>query len=219
MSGVNSRDEDMAKVYSLEGIIPVIDPSAFVHPEAVLIGDVIVGPGCYIGPCASLRGDFGRIRVGRGVNIQDTCVIHSFPEVDCIIEEDGHIGHGSVIHGCVIKRNVLVGMTAVIMDGAMIGENSFVAASSFVKAGMQVPPNMLVAGIPARIMRELSKEELEWKATSTRLYQRLAVRCMERMEPAEPLRKEEPNRGRVLASRAEQVPLNIRKSGKMILSD
>ncbi len=124
----------MAKVYSLEGIVPVIDPSAFVHAEAVLIGDVIVGPRCYIGPCACLRGDFGRIRLEAGVNVQDTCVIHSFPEVDVIIEEDGHIGHGSVIHGCIVKKNALVGMNSVVMDNAVIGENSLVAACSFVKA-------------------------------------------------------------------------------------
>ena len=204
----------MAKVYSLEGIVPVIDPSAFVHPEAVLIGDVIVGPGCYVGPCASLRGDFGRIRLGAGVNVQDTCVIHSFPEVDVIIEEDGHIGHGSVIHGCIIKKNVMVGMNAVIMDNVVIGESSLVAASSFVKAGMKVPPRTLVAGVPAKMIRTLSEEEIAWKSTSTRLYQRLAVRSMSTMKPAEPLPCEEQNRGRVLASRADQVPLNIKKSGQ-----
>ncbi len=204
----------MAKVYSLESIVPVIDPSAFVHPDAVLIGDVIVGPGCYIGPCASLRGDFGRIRLEAGVNVQDTCVIHSFPEVDVIIEQDGHIGHGSVIHGCIIKKNAMVGMNAVIMDNAVIGESSLVAASSFVKAGLQVPPRTLVAGVPAKVIRELSEEEIEWKSTSTRLYQQLAIRSMATMKPEEPLQYEEQNRGRVLASRAEQVPLNIKKSGK-----
>ena len=204
----------MAKVYSLEGIVPVIDPSAFVHPEAVLIGDVIVGPGCYVGPCASLRGDFGRIRLGAGVNVQDTCVIHSFPEVDVIIEEDGHIGHGSVIHGCIIRKNAMVGMNAVIMDDAVIGESSLVAASSFVKAGMKVPPRTLVAGVPAKVIRTLSEDEIAWKSTSTRLYQRLAVRSMSTMKPVEPLACEEPNRGRVLATRADQVPLNIKKSEK-----
>jgi len=204
----------MAKVYSLEGIVPVIDPSAFVHPEAVLIGDVIVGPRCYIGPCASLRGDFGRIRLGSGVNVQDTCVIHSFPEVDVIIEEDGHIGHGSVIHGCIIRKNTMVGMNAVIMDDAVVGESCLVAASSFVKAGMKIPPHSLVAGVPAKVVRTLSDEEIAWKSTSTRLYQRLAVRSMSTMKPAEPLTCEEENRGRVLSSRTEQVPLNIWRSGK-----
>jgi len=204
----------MAKVYSLEGIVPVIDSSAFVHPDAILIGDVIVGPGCYVGPCACLRGDFGRIRLEAGVNVQDTCVIHSFPEVDVIIEKDGHIGHGAIIHGCIVKKNAMVGMNAVVMDNALIGENSIVGASSFVKAGMQVPPSTLVAGVPARVIRELNEEEIAWKLTSTRLYQRLAVRSMETMEPAEPLLHVEPNRGRVLASRAEQVPLNVKRSGK-----
>ena len=204
----------MAKVYSLEGIVPVIDSSAFVHPDAILIGDVIVGPGCYVGPCACLRGDFGRIRLEAGVNVQDTCVIHSFPEVDVIIEKDGHIGHGAIIHGCIVKKNAMVGMNAVVMDNALIGENSIVGASSFVKAGMQVPPSTLVAGVPARVIRELNEEEIAWKSTSTRLYQRLTVRSMETMEPAEPLLHVESNRGRVLASRAEQVPLNVKRSGK-----
>jgi phenylacetic acid degradation protein len=204
----------MAKVYSLEGIVPVIDPSAFVHAEAVLIGDVIVGPGCYIGPCACLRGDFGRIRLEAGVNVQDTCVIHSFPEVDVIIEEDGHIGHGSVIHGCIVKKNALIGMNSVVMDNAVIGENSLIAACSFVKAGMRIPPCKLAGGIPARVIRDLSEDEIAWKSTSTRLYQRLAVRSITTMKPEEPLPYEESNRGRVLASRAEQVSLDIKKSGK-----
>jgi phenylacetic acid degradation protein len=199
----------MARVYSLEGVIPVIDPSAFVHAEAVLIGDVIVGPGCYIGPCASLRGDFGRIRIEAGVNIQDTCVIHSFPEVDVVIEEDGHIGHGSIIHGCIIRKNAFVGMNAVIMDNVIIGENSWVAALSFVKAGMLVSPSTLIGGAPARVIRELSEGEIAWKSTSTRLYQRLAIRSAITMKPEEPLQYEEPNRARVQASRAEQVSLDI----------
>jgi len=204
----------MAKVYSMDGIIPVIAPSAFVHPDAVLIGDVIIGPGCYIGPCACLRGDYGRIRIEAGVNIQDTCVIHTFPQVDVIIEEDGHIGHGAIIHGCIVKKNALVGMNSVIMDNATIGESSLVAACSFVKAGMNVPPFTLVAGIPAKVIRKLSAEEAEWKAKATGLYQQLAVRSLAMMKPEEPLPHEEPNRRRVLPSNADLVPLDIRKSVK-----
>ena len=82
-------------VYAIDGVTPVVDPTAFVHPTAVLIGDVIVGAGCYVGPAACLRGDFGRLEVRAGANIQDTCVLHGFPGVGTIVEEDGHIGHGA----------------------------------------------------------------------------------------------------------------------------
>ena len=129
------------KVYAIEGVIPVIHPSAYVHPTAVLIGDVIIGPGCYVGPNACLRGDFGRLVMEEGSNLQDTCVMHGFPGSDTVIEVDGHVGHGAVIHGARIARNALVGMNAVVMDGAVIGESSIVAAMAFVKTGMQVPPN------------------------------------------------------------------------------
>jgi len=114
--------------YEIDGLVPVIDPSAYVHPTAVLIGDVIVGPRCYVGPAASLRGDFGRLVLHEGSNLQDTCVMHGFPSSDTVVAPDGHIGHGAVLHGCVIERNALVGMNAVVMDEAVIGESSIVAA-------------------------------------------------------------------------------------------
>lgn len=204
----------MAKVYSIDGIVPVIDPSAFVHADAVLIGDVIVGPGCYIGPCACLRGDYGRIRLEEGANVQDTCVIHGFPEVDVIIEKDGHIGHGAVIHGCTVKKNAMIGMNAVVMDSAVIGENAIVAASAFVKAGFVVPSATLAAGVPAKVIRGLTDEEIAWKSNSTRLYQKLAVRSMRSMKSVVPLLYEEQGRGRVWASSAELVSLDVKKSGK-----
>src|SRR5512141_1639870 len=130
----------MLQVYSIDGITPVVHPSAYVHPSAVLIGDVIVGPGVYIGPLASLRGDFGRIVVEKGANVQDCCVLHGFPGTDTLIEEDGHIGHGAVIHGARICRNAMVGMNAVISDYAEIGESAIVGALAFVKAEMVIPP-------------------------------------------------------------------------------
>jgi len=204
----------MAKVYSIDGIVPVIDPSAFVHADAVLIGDVIVGPGCYVAPCACLRGDLGRIRLEEGVNVQDTCVIHGFPEVDVVIEKGGHIGHGAVLHGCTVKKNAMIGMNAVVMDNAVIGENAIVAASSFVKAGFVVPLATLVAGVPAKVVRELTGEEIAWKSTATGMYQKLTVRSMRTMKPVEPLPYEEQGRGRVPASSAELVSLDLRKSGK-----
>jgi len=188
----------LVKVYSIDGVTPVVHPSSFVHPSAVLIGDVIIGPGCYIGPCASLRGDFGRIIVGSGANIQDNCIIHGFPEHDTVIEDDGHIGHGSILHCCHIGRNALVGMNAVVMDKARVGESAIVAAMAFVKAGMVVPPNCLVAGTPAKIVRELSPQEMAWKVEGTGLYQQLARRSAETMRETEALTETEPDRKRIV---------------------
>ncbi|MBS0356090.1 MAG: phenylacetic acid degradation protein PaaY [Proteobacteria bacterium] len=185
------------KVYAIDGIVPVVDPSAYVHPSAVLIGDVIVGPGCYVGPCASLRGDFGRLILERGANLQDTCVMHGFPGTDTVVEEDGHIGHGAVLHGCRVGRNALVGMNAVIMDNAVIGEEAIVAASAFVKAGMEIPPRMLVAGMPAKVVRALTEEEIRWKGEGTATYHDLTRRCLATLVETTPLTAVEPDRPRI----------------------
>ena len=185
------------RVYAIDGIVPVVDPTAYVHPSAVLIGDVIVGPGCYVGPCASLRGDFGRLILEAGANLQDTCVMHGFPGTDTVVEENGHIGHGAVLHGCRVGRNALVGMNAVIMDNAVIGEASIVAASAFVKASQEIPPRVLVAGMPAKIVRPLSDEEIAWKADGTRTYQDLTRRCLATLVETAPLAAVEPNRKRI----------------------
>lgn len=185
------------RVYAIDGIVPVVDPSAFVHPSAVLIGDVIVGPDCYVGPCASLRGDFGRLILERGANLQDTCVMHGFPGTDTVVEEDGHVGHGAVLHGCRIGRNALVGMNAVIMDGAVVGESAIVAACAFVKAGAEIPARSLAAGMPARVVRQLSDEEIGWKSDGTRTYHELARRCLATMEETSPLSAVEANRKRI----------------------
>jgi len=196
-------------VYSINGVTPVVDPQAFVHPTAVLIGDVIIAAGCYVGPGACLRGDFGHIEVREGANIQDTCVLHGFPGVGTIVEEEGHVGHGAVLHGCIVKRNALVGMNAVINDNAMVGESAFVAAMAFVKAGMIVPPRTLVAGIPARIVRELSDAELEWKIEGTRSYQELTRRSLATMQATAPLAAPEPGRRRI--ELPELLPLSTLK--------
>lgn len=180
----------MAKVYAFDGITPVVHPDAFVHPDAVLIGDVIVGPVCYVGPCACLRGDFGRIRLERGANVQDTCVVHSFPDVEVVVEEDGHVGHGAVLHGCRVGRNALVGMNAIVMDGAVVGADAMVAAGAFVKVGMAVPPGTLVAGVPARVVRTLSPQDIAKKSAGTRMYHELARRSLASMRPVEPLTSE-----------------------------
>ncbi len=184
-------------VYSLEGITPVVDPEAYVHETAVLIGDVIVGARCYIGPNACLRGDFGRVVVSDGANIQDTCVLHTFPGKDCIVESDGHIGHGSVLHGCHIGANALVGMNAVVMDDAVIGGSSIIGAAAFVAAGFECPPRSLVVGVPAKIKRKLSLEEVTWKSRATREYQQLARRSQASLVRAEALTEPEEGRKRM----------------------
>ncbi len=183
--------------YEFNGIRPVVDPTAFVHPTASLIGDVIIGPGCLVGPCASLRGDIGRLIMKAGSNVQDNCTLHCFPGKDVIIEEDGHVGHGAVLHSCTVKRNAIIGMNAVVMDDAVIGEESFVAAMAFVKAGTVVPPRTLVAGVPAKPLRELTAEEIDWKTKGTAIYQELARRYLAAMKEVAPLRAVEPDRKRV----------------------
>lgn len=183
--------------YAIDGVVPVVDPTAYVHPSAVLIGDVIVGPRCYVGPVCSLRGDFGRLILEEGANIQDTCVMHGFPGTDTVVEVDGHIGHGAVLHGCRIGRNAMVGMNAVVMDGAVVGESAFVAAMAFVKANFQVPARHLAVGSPAKVLRELSAEEIAWKGIGTAEYQRLALRSAKGMVEMPPLSAPEPDRPRV----------------------
>lgn len=199
----------MARVYAIDGIVPVIDPSAFVHPTAVLTGDVIVGPGCYVGPCASLRGDFGRLILEAGSNVQDNCTMHGFPGTDTVIESDGHIGHGAIIHGARVGRNALVGMNAVVMDGAVIGESAIVAAMAFVKAGFAVPPRSLAAGIPARVVRRLTDEDIAWKVEGTQEYQELTRRSLATLVEATPLSAPEPDRKRIAAGSA--TPLHVQR--------
>lgn len=186
----------MPNCYAIEDLIPVVDPTAYVHPTAVLIGDVIVGPRCYVGPAACLRGDFGRITLRDGANVQDTCVIHGFPDSDTIIEIDGHIGHGAVLHGAHIGQNALVGMNAVVMDRTEIGESAFVAAMSFVREGTIIPPRSLAVGIPAQVVRQLTEEEIAWKRTGTLGYQNLTIRSLASQRPVEPLSAAQPGRPR-----------------------
>jgi phenylacetic acid degradation protein len=187
----------MVKVYEINGVTPVVHPSAYVHPSAVLIGDVIVGPRCYIGPLAALRGDFGRLILEEGANLQDTCVMHGFPEDDTVVEVDGHIGHGAVLHGCRVKRNAMVGMNAVVMDKAIVGEDSIVAAMSFVKAGMIIPPRSMVMGMPAKVVRELLDKEIAWKKFGTKQYHDLNVRSMQTMREVDSKDEVEPDRKRI----------------------
>jgi phenylacetic acid degradation protein len=184
----------MGGVYSIDGVVPVVDAAAFVHPDAVLIGDVHVGANSYIGPMASLRGDMGRIVVGAGSNIQDSCVVHCFPGRTTELAPGAHVGHAAVLHGCRIGSGVLVGINAVVMDGADIGDRAFVGAHSFVKTGMIVPPGTLAAGSPARIVRELTETEMDWKANGTIVYQELARRSLATLQRCDPLTAADDNR-------------------------
>ena len=201
----------MPRVYSIDGITPVVDPTAYVHPSAVLIGDVIVGARAYIGPCACLRGDMGRIVVEAGANIQDTCILHGFPGKDTVVGAESSIGHGAVLHGCVVGRGALVGMNAVVNDNAEVGEEAVVAALAFVKAEQKIPPRSLAAGIPARILRELSDQELRWKTDNMYIYQDLAKRSATTMREVEALSAVEPNRRRIELPGV--IPLSELKKG------
>jgi len=184
----------MAHCYEFKGLIPVVPEDTYVHPQAVLIGNVILGHGCYIGPGACLRGDFGKIEIGDGANVQDNCIIHSFPGRGAVVGVDGHIGHGAILHGCVIGRNCLVGMNAVIMDGVELGAESIVGAQAFVRAETKIAPRSMVVGAPAKVIRDVTDKEIEWKTRGTAEYQALARDCLIGLTPVEPLKAIEAGR-------------------------
>jgi carbonic anhydrase/acetyltransferase-like protein (isoleucine patch superfamily) len=173
--------------YAFKGFRPVVHPSAFVHPQAAVTGNVIIGRDVYVGPGAAIRGDWGGIVIEDGCNVQENCTIHMFPGITVFLREAAHIGHGAIVHGAQIGRNVLIGMNAVIMDEADIGDECIIGALSFVKAGEQIPPRSLVAGNPGRIIKTVSDDMLRWKTQGTRLYQSLPASCYESLLPCEPL--------------------------------
>lgn len=190
-------------IYAIDDFIPVIDPSSFIHPSAEIIGDVIIEENCYIGPNAVLRGDFGRIHVCANSNVQDNCVLHSFPNKDCHLEAYSHIGHSAVLHGCLIGENALIGMNAVVMDDAKIGAKSIVAASAFVKAGFSCEPQSMVVGTPAKVIRQLTEQEVSWKMSGTQEYINLATRCINTLRIVQPLEKIQKDRPRFQQSTHE----------------
>ncbi len=163
-------------LYEFEGKRPSIDSKAFVHPNAVLIGEVVVEAHCYVGAGAVLRGDIGSIKVGRGSNVQENCVLHAFPDKSTVLHPNSHIGHGAILHGCEICSNVLVGMRAIIADGVKINSFSFIGAGSFVPFGQEIPPNSLVVGYPAKVIRKVGPEHLERIKNGLAIYQDLARR-------------------------------------------
>jgi carbonic anhydrase/acetyltransferase-like protein (isoleucine patch superfamily) len=173
--------------YEFNGHRPVVHPSAFVHPQAVVTGQVVIGKNVYIGPGAALRGDWGKIIIEDGCNVQENCTVHMFPGVTVLLKEGAHIGHGAIIHGATIGRNCLVGMNAVIMDNAIIGDESIIGALSFIKAGEQVAPRSVMAGNPAKLIKQVSDEMLAWKTEGTALYQQLPAEMHQHSKPCEPL--------------------------------
>ena len=205
---------DTVAFYSIDGLIPIVHPTSFVHPAASVIGDVIVGPDCYIGPFASLRGDFGRVEIGRGSNVQESAVLHCFPDAACSVEEEGHIGHAAVLHGCRVRSRGFVGINSVIMDGAVIGEEALVAAHSFVSAGFEVPPRTLVAGSPAKVIRELDETTLRWKSNGPRAYQALARRSLATFQSVEPLAELEADRPKLRHEAERSKPLHDLRKGQ-----
>jgi carbonic anhydrase/acetyltransferase-like protein (isoleucine patch superfamily) len=183
-------------IYEFKGHRPVIDPSAFIHPQAAVTGNVIIGKKVYVGPGAAIRGDWGRIIIEDGCNIQESCTVHMFPGVTVWLHEGAHIGHGAVIHGAVIGRNCLVGMNSVIMDNVRLGEECIVGALTFIKAGMEIPRRSMVVGNPGVIIKEVSDEMIRWKAEGTALYQALPAELKTGWRECEPLReppKEDPS--------------------------
>ena len=181
-------------IYEFNGYKPVIDPSSYIHKEATIIGNVMIGKDVYVGPGASIRGDWGKITIKNGCNIQDNCTIHIFPGKDVILEENAHIGHGAIIHGSYIGKNSLIGMNSVIMDDTVIGEECIIGALCFVKGEMKIPKRKIVVGNPAKIKGEVSDDMIKWKKKGTELYQNLPKECRELMKECNPLSKEEKNR-------------------------
>lgn len=177
-------------IYEFNGVKPVIHPSSFIHPQAAVTGNVVIGKDVYIGPGCALRGDWGKIVVEDGCNVQENCTIHMFPGVTVLLKESAHIGHGAVIHGATIGRNCLVGMNAVVMDDVVLGDECIVGALSFVRQGENIPSRSLLAGNPARIIKEVSDEMIAWKTQGTALYQQLPAQAHASLKPCEPLTEE-----------------------------
>lgn len=180
--------------YSFKGFRPVVDPSSFVHESAVVIGDVIIGKNVYIGPGAAIRGDWGRIVIEDGCNVQENCVVHMFPGITVYLHEGAHIGHGAVIHGSSIGKNSLVGMNAVVMDNVKVGEGCIIGALAFVPEGAEIPDRKIAVGNPAKVVKDVSDEMLAWKTEGTRLYQRLPSELHATLKACEPLLEIESDR-------------------------
>ena len=176
-------------IYEFDGFIPVIHESSFIHPQASVTGNVIIGKDCYIGPGAAIRGDWGGIIIEDGCNVQENCTIHMFPGITVLLKEGAHIGHGAIIHGATIGKNCLVGMNAVIMDEVVLGDECIVGALTRIRAGENIPSRSVVIGIHGKIVKEVSDEMLQWKTDGTKLYQQLPLQMHTLWKECEPLRE------------------------------
>lgn len=176
-------------VYAFQGHVPVVHPSSFIHPQAAVTGQVIIGKKCYIGPGAAIRGDWGKIIIEDGCNVQENCTIHMFPGVTVLLQKGAHIGHGAIIHGATIGKHCLVGMNAVIMDDVVLGDECIVGALSFIKQGEVFAKRSLIVGNPARIIKKVSTEMMQWKKQGTAIYQALPQQCTDTLIACEPLTK------------------------------
>lgn len=179
----------MANIFEFDGFIPVVHETAFIHPNATVTGNVIIGKDVYIGPGAAIRGDWGQIIIEAGCNVQENCTIHMFPGVTVRLEEGAHIGHGAIIHGASIGRNCLVGMNAVVMDRVQVGAESIVGALAFVAADTVVPPRSVMVGNPAKVVKQVTDEMLAWKTEGTNIYRQLPEDCRQGLRAVEPLRE------------------------------
>jgi phenylacetic acid degradation protein len=176
--------------YEFNGIRPVVDESSFVHPQAAVTGNVIIGKDVYIGPGCALRADWGKIIIEDGCNVQENCTVHMFPGVTVLLKTSAHIGHGAIIHGATIGTNCLIGMNAVIMDEVELGDECIVGALCFIKQGEKIPARSLVVGNPSKIIKQVSDEMIAWKTEGTSLYQQLPGQCFDTLKPCEPLAHE-----------------------------
>ena len=176
-------------IYEFKGFIPVVHESSFIHPQAAVTGNVIIGKNVYVGPGAAIRGDWGEIIIEDGCNVQENCTIHMFPGKTMVLKAGAHIGHGAIIHGANIGANSLIGMNAVIMDDVTVGDECIVGALSFVKAGTQIPNRKMVVGNPAAIIKDVSDEMIDWKTKGTALYQQLPKECYDTLKVVQPLRE------------------------------
>lgn len=176
-------------IYEYKGLVPVVHETAFVHPQAAVTGNVTIGKDVYIGPGAAIRGDFGGIVIEDGCNVQENCTVHMFPGVTVHLQEGAHVGHGAIVHGAQLGRNCLIGMNAVLMDNAVIGEGCVIGALAFVPAEMEIPARKVVVGNPAKIIKDVSDEMLQWKTEGTKIYQQLAAEMLTSFKEVEPLRE------------------------------
>lgn len=176
-------------VYQFKNYIPVIHESSFIHPQSAVTGSVIIGKNVYIGPGAAIRGDFGKIIIEDGCNVQENCTIHMFPGKTVLLKENAHIGHGAIIHGATIGKNCMIGMNAVIMDNVVLEYDCIVGAMSFIKADQHIPPRSLVIGNPGKIIREISDEMIAWKTQGTKVYQQLTSDMKKEWKVCKPLRQ------------------------------